>query len=142
MKLLYRSMRWEYGSEKIAIITGATGGLGQAFVSEIMKENMDEIWAVARNEKRLSELRAKFGDKVRPIRCDLCNPDDLSGLFGLIETEKPDIRLLINNAGIGKMGSSAELSDDDIVKEIDINCKAICLLCNHAIPFMSTGSRI
>ena len=130
------------GKTEIAIITGATGGLGQEFVSEILKEKIDEIWAVARNEKRLSELKAKFGDKVRPVRCDLCNPDDLSGLFGLIETEKPDIRLLINNAGIGKMGSSAELSDDDIVKEIDINCKAICLLCNHAIPFMSAGSRI
>ena len=74
------------GKTEIAIITGATGGLGQEFVSEILKEKIDEIWAVARNEKRLSELKAKFGDKVRPVRCDLCNPDDLSGLFGLIET--------------------------------------------------------
>ena len=39
----------------IAIITGATGGLGQEFVSELLKENIHEIWAVARNEKRLSE---------------------------------------------------------------------------------------
>ena len=115
----------------IAIITGATGGLGQEFVSELLKENIHEIWAVARNEKRLSELKAKFGEKVRTIRCDLSNADDLSELFSIIETEKPDIRLLINNAGIGKMGASTEFSDDDIVNEIDINCKSICLLCNH-----------
>ena len=126
----------------IAIITGATGGLGQEFVSELLKENIHEIWAVARNEKRLSELKAKFGEKVRTIRCDLSNADDLSELFSIIETEKPDIRLLINNAGIGKMGASTEFSDDDIVNEIDINCKSICLLCNHSIPFMSVGSRI
>ncbi len=126
----------------IAIITGATGGLGQEFVSELLKENIHEIWAVARNEKRLSELKAKFGEKVRKIRCDLSNADDLSELFSIIETEKPDIRLLINNAGIGKMGASTEFSDDDIVNEIDINCKSICLLCNHSIPFMSVGSRI
>ena len=126
----------------IAIITGATGGLGQEFVSELLKENIHEIWAVARNEKRLSELKAKFGEKVRMIRCDLSNADDLSELFSIIETEKPDIRLLINNAGIGKMGASTEFSDDDIVNEIDINCKSICLLCNHSIPFMSVGSRI
>ena len=126
----------------IAIITGATGGLGQEFVSEVLKENIDEIWAVARNEKRLSELKTKFGDKVRPVRCDLSNADDLSEFFSLIENEKPDIRLLINNAGIGKMGASTEFSDDDIVNEIDINCKSICLLCNHSIPFMSVGSRI
>lgn len=126
----------------IAIITGATGGLGQEFVSELLKENIHEILAVARNEKRLNELKAKFGEKVRTIRCDLSNADDLSELFSIIETEKPDIRLLINNAGIGKMGASTEFSDDDIVNEIDINCKSICLLCNHSIPFMSVGSRI
>ena len=40
------------------------------------------------------------------------------------------------------MGASTEFSDDDIVNEIDINCKSICLLCNHSIPFMSVGSRI
>ena len=126
----------------IAIITGASGGLGQEFVSEVLKENIDEIWAVARNEKKLGELKAKFGDKVRPIKCDLANKEDLLKLFNFIETEKPNIQLLINNAGIGKMGSSVDLNDEEIVNEIDINCKSICLLCNHAIPFMSKGSRI
>ncbi|MBP5606412.1 MAG: SDR family NAD(P)-dependent oxidoreductase [Ruminiclostridium sp.] len=126
----------------IAVITGATGGLGQEFVSEVLKENIDEIWAVARNENKLNELKAKFGDKVRPVRCDLSDPEDLCGLFSLIENEKPDIRLLINNAGIGKMGASTEFTDDEIVREIDLNCKAVCLLCNHAVPFMSAGSRI
>ena len=79
---------------------------------------------------------------MRLVRCDLSNTDDLSNLFSLIETQRPDIRLLINNAGIGNMGASMEFSDDDILKEIDINCKAVCLMCNHVIPFMSEGSRI
>ena len=127
---------------KIAIVTGATGGLGREFVSEILKENIDEIWAVARNENRLNNLKAEFGDKIRPVRCDLANADDLSGLCVLIENEKPDIRLLINNAGVGKMGESIGFDDNDVVNEIDINCKAVCLLCSHAIPFMSSGSRI
>jgi len=41
----------------IAIITGATGGLGQEFVREMLKENIDEIWAVARNEEKLGRLK-------------------------------------------------------------------------------------
>ncbi len=126
----------------IAVITGATGGLGQEFVRCVLKENIDEIWAVARNEKRLNALKEKFGDAIRPVRCDLANSSDLADLFALTESEKPDIRLLINNAGIGKMGSSAEFPDSDVVQEIDINCKAVCLLCSHAIPFMKPGSRI
>ena len=126
----------------IAVITGATGGLGQEFVRCVLKENIDEIWAVARNEKRLNALKEKFGDTIRPVKCDLANSSDLADLFALTESEKPDIRLLINNAGIGKMGSSAEFPDSDVVQEIDINCKAVCLLCSHAIPFMKPGSRI
>ena len=127
---------------RIAIITGATGGLGQEFVREVLRENVDEIWAVARNEKRLGEMKTKFGDKVRIVRCDLSISDDLSALFHLMETEKPDIRLLINNAGIGEMGASTGFTDDEIVNEININCKAMCLLCNHAVPFMLAGSHI
>ena len=46
------------------MITGATGGLGQEFVSEVLKENIDEIWAVARNENKLNELKAKFGENT------------------------------------------------------------------------------
>ena len=126
----------------IAVITGATGGLGQEFVRCVLKENIDEIWAVARNEKRLNALKEKFGDTIRPVRCDLANSSNLAEVFALIESEKPDIRLLINNAGIGKMGSSAEFPDSDVVQEIDINCKAVCLLCSNAIPFMKPGSRI
>ena len=128
--------------KKIAIVTGATGGLGREFVNEILKEKIDEIWAVARNENRLNNMKAELGDKIRTVRCNLANASDLSELFRLIENEKPDIRLLINNAGIGKMGESIGFSDNEVANEIDINCKAVCLLCNHAIEYMSSGSRI
>lgn len=126
----------------IAMITGATGGLGQEFVREVLKEKIDEIWAVARNEEKLGRLKEQFGDKLRPVRCDLSNADDLSALKALINAEKPDIRLLINNAGMGDMGESCGFSDDAVSKTADLNCKAVCLLCNYAIPFMSKGARI
>ena len=126
----------------IAIITGATGGLGQEFVREALKENIDEIWAVARNEEKLSRLKEQFGDKLRTVQCDLSKADDLAELNALINAEKPDIRLLINNAGMGDMGESSEFSAEKISKTVDLNCKAVCLLCNYAIPFMSKDARI
>ncbi len=126
----------------IAIITGATGGLGQEFVREVLKEQVDEIWTVARNQEKLDKLKKQFGDKVRAVKCDLSKADDLAALKDLIIAEKPDIKLLINNAGMGDMGESSEFSDEEISKTIDLNCKAVCLLCNYAIPFMSKGARI
>ena len=51
--------------KRIAIVTGATGGLGREFVcpSFIKRKNIDEIWALARNEKKLGRLKEKFGKK-------------------------------------------------------------------------------
>ena len=126
----------------IAIITGATGGLGQEFVREVLKESVDEIWTVARNPEKLDKLKKQFGDKVCAVKYDLSKADDLAALKEIINAEKPDIRLLINNAGMGDMGESSEFSDEEISKTVDLNCKAVCLLCNYAIPFMSKGARI
>ena len=129
---------------RIAIITGATGGLGQEFVSEVLKENIDEIWAVARNEKKLDELKIRYGNKIRPIKCDLTNDENLSNLFTLIEDEKPNICILINNAGIGKMGNSIEFSDDDIAPKLISDLKSRVLTeCNQDERFIvsiSVGS--
>ncbi len=53
--------------KKIAILTGATGGLGREFLKHILNEEIDEVWAIARNEQRLSELYEQYGEKVVPI---------------------------------------------------------------------------
>ncbi len=128
--------------KKIAIITGATGGIGQEFVKQIIKEKPDEIWAVARNEKKLKELREQFGETVRPVFVDLSDSGQLKKLELLLAEETPQIQYLINNAGLAKMGSYQEFSDEEIIKTVDVNCKAPVLLCRMCIPYMSNGSRI
>jgi len=128
--------------KKIAIITGATGGLGQEFVRAVLKEKPVEVWAIARNADKLNALQSKFGRRVRAVVCDLSKRDDIERIAQLLESERPDVRLLINNAGIARMGSTADFSDDEISKLIDINCKAVSLLCGYVLPFMSKGSRI
>ena len=63
--------------KKIAIITGATGGLGQEFVRAVLKEKPVEVWAIARNADKLNALQSKFGRRVRPVVCDLSKRDDI-----------------------------------------------------------------
>ena len=128
--------------KKIAIITGATGGLGQEFVRAVLKEKPDEIWAIARNADKLNALKGRFGMRVRPVVCDLSKHEDIERVAQMLKSERPDVSLLINNAGIARMGSTADFSDDEISKLIDINCKAVSLLCGYVLPFMSKGSRI
>lgn len=128
--------------KKIAIITGATGGIGQEFVKQILTEELDEIWAVARNEKKLKELKTKFGEKVRPVTLDLADSGQFEKLALLLVEETPRIQYLINNAGLAKMASYQEFSAEEIIKTVDVNCKAPVLLCQMCIPYMSAGSRI
>ena len=54
-------------SKKIAILTGATGGLGYVFLKELEKEPLDEIWTLGRNTDRLEKLSEEFGKKIVTI---------------------------------------------------------------------------
>lgn len=128
--------------QKIAIITGATGGIGEAFVNTILEEDIDEIWALARNETKLTKLKINYGDKIRMLKCDLGSSKDIQGIGELLKKEKPNVRILVNNAGMAKMGKYSDFSSVDISDTIDVNCKAICLLCHYVIPYMKHGSRI
>lgn len=125
----------------IALITGATGDLGKEFIKRLLDE-VDQIWAVGRSDERLSEIVQKFGQKVVPIRSDLSKEAEIQALCERIEAEKPEIRYLINNAGVAKMGEFRECSHDEIFTMLNINCEAAALLCRASIPFMEKGSYI
>lgn len=128
--------------KKIAIITGATGGLGHEFVKLLLNEDVDEILAIARNTERLSKLKENFGDKIVPYSCDLSQHESMSLIEGILRKDNPLVRFLINNAGSGKMGSYEEFSKDEIESHIMTHCTATAVLCSLCIPYMEKGSRI
>ena len=63
----------------IAIITGATGDIGEEFVKALLGE-MDEIWAVGRSEEKLRALKERYGEKIVPVRADLSDMEEIMGL--------------------------------------------------------------
>ena len=126
---------------RIAIITGASSGLGVEFYKEIQKEALDEIWIIARREGRLNEIASQYGKiKTRVISMDITLFENVKSLKELFEAEKPDIRFFVNNAGFGMVGN---LDEADYVKQgqmVDLNVKALTELSVIALPFMSRGS--
>ena len=125
----------------IAIITGATGGIGVEFVKAIhLLNDIDEIWAVGRNTEKLKRLEEEY-EKIVPVEADLaCNGICIIG--EKIENEKPNIRMLINNAGIAHMGAFEEMEKEDIDDFCKINCNAPSMLISMALPYMRKGARI
>lgn len=129
-------------TKSIAIVTGATGGIGKAFVNELTKEEtLDEIWIIGRNKERLAEIKEQYGKKIVPICMDLTDIQNLLSLQTLL-TEEIYISYLINNAGIAHMMPSKDFSAEEIKKTIDLNCNVPVTLTNYCIPFMKRGSKI
>ena len=128
---------------RIAIVTGASSGLGREFVREIAKrEKVDVIWVIARRENRLRELAEGMAVPVEPVPLDLTDQQSFSALKALLEEKKPDIRILVNAAGFGKMVNYAEISECDDDDMIDLNCRALVDMTVTALPYMTRGTQI
>ena len=128
---------------KIAVITGASSGMGREFVYAIDKEfDLDEIWVIARREEKLKELGEKCRAKVRPIALDLADRESLAVYKGILEAEKPEIQVLVNAAGFGLFGTFTEMDLDRQLDIIDLNDGALTAMCHMSIPYMPEGSHI
>ncbi len=127
----------------IAIVTGASSGMGREFVLQLPDfVKVDEIWVIARRESALEALKAEVSVSVRPIPLDLCEDAAFDTMAALLEAEKPNIKLLVNAAGFGKFGAYHKVSLRDESRMIDLNCKALLLMTRLCIPYMEAGSHI
>ena len=128
--------------KRIALLTGATGGLGACLLQELNKERLDEIWAFGRNAARLEHLRTQYGEKLKPVCADLTDKDFPARLRAMLEEERPNVVFLVNNAGAGLFKETADFTDEEIQNAIDLNCKAAPLIANCCLPYMQKGGRI
>lgn len=129
---------------KIAVVTGASSGLGREFARQISARysKFDEIWLIARRTERLEEVADEIKLTSRVISLDLSSDDELSALKTLLEENAPDIKLLVNCAGYGKSGSFDELGYEEQIGMIDINCRALTAVTKLCLPYISSNSRI
>lgn len=129
---------------KIAIVTGASSGLGRDFVRQIsVKEpDLNEIWVIARREERLQELSGQVNTKLRVLPADLTQDESIEMLKNLLEAEHPEVAILVNAAGFGKIGDYSSISRADCDAMINLNCRAAVDMTILCIPYMSRGSRI
>ncbi len=125
----------------IAVVTGASSGMGKEFVLQLGGYvKVDEIWVIARREQALRELKADV--PVRPVVLDLCDSESFTTYEKLLEQEKPNVKLLVNAAGFGKFGSYENISLGDDLRMLDLNCKALVAMTRLTIPYMEKGSHI
>ncbi len=134
----------------IAIVTGASSGMGREFVRQIAGgyRSISQIWVIARREQALLELKddlLKSGitdTQIRTLPLDLGEKTAFQELKLLLKNEKPLIRILVNSAGLGHSGRLENQSVEEALSMIDINCRALTAITMVCLPYFRKGSRI
>lgn len=108
-----------------ALITGASSGIGLAFAKSLSEMGYDLI-LVARNKKKLNEVKESLNTKVEVINLDLSSTFNCMRLYNKVKKE--DIDIVINNAGFGIFGKFEETNIDKELDMIDTNIKAVHIL--------------
>lgn len=129
---------------KIAIVTGASSGMGKEMIIQIADRfgGIDEIWAIARREDRLKSLKRQLPVPLRIFSLDLTEEGSLNILRRELKEKKPDVKILVNSAGYGKIGNVGDLSLADETGMVRLNCEALCAVTHLVLPYLSDHSRI
>lgn len=127
----------------IAIVTGASSGLGAEYVRQLdTHECLNEIWVIARRRERLCTLQKEVRTNLRPLALDLTEGASLRRLAALLKKRKPNVRIMVNCAGIGKIGGCLDIPQEQCGQMIDLNCRAAVALTQTILPYMHRGARI
>lgn len=128
---------------KIAVITGASSGMGREFVRQLSsEEKFDEIWVIARRLDRLEELKAEIGENIRPIALDLTKQDSINEYKEMLESVNPEVAVLVNAGGYGKFDAFEKLTLEEQLGMIDLNAKALTAMTHVTLPYLKRGSRV
>lgn len=129
---------------RIAVVTGASSGLGREMVLQIgdRYEKIEEIWVIARREQRLRELQGRVPVPLRILPLDLTRQEDLSVLKDRLEEMQPEVKILVNASGYGKIGPVGMVTMGEETGMVALNCQALCAVTHLVLPYMGRNSRI
>ena len=127
---------------KIAIITGASSGMGKEFALKTDALKYDEIWGISLPNENLAENLKDLKTKVVALELDLTKEESFLTLNKKLQDEKPEVELLVNCSGFGKFGRYDEIKTESMLNMIDLNCRAMVELTQLVLPYMSNNARI
>lgn len=105
---------------KVAVVTGSSSGIGKAIAEKFLKEGSSVVFSDINNID-VSHL----GEKAFFVKCDVSKSEEVDSLIQFCVDKLGRVDIMVNNAGIGTMGSILESTDDDWKKTIDINLSGV-----------------
>ena len=132
-------------SRTIAVITGASSGLGEAFARQVDAHpafaEVTEIWLVARREARLQALAAELpSGRGVAVATDLTQESGVATVLARARSGDARVRLLVNNAGFGLLGPFLRQAPEELGRMLDLNVRAGTLLLHGLAAQMDAGA--
>lgn len=122
---------------KKVLITGGSAGIGKAIIDKLLERGTENIAVIGRNTSALDELEKEFpAARFLLIQGDVSKPEDLEKALARINREWGELDILINNAGVVSAGLLSELSEEDIIQQINTNITGLILLTKKALPLL------
>lgn len=125
-----------------AVVTGASGGLGEAYARELASQGSNVV-LVARSRDKMEriaeELSTSHGVSTQVLPCNLSDPTERAALVATLDTL--DIHTLVNNAGFASLGMLGELERGRISSEVELNVVALTELTHAVVPKMVARGR-
>lgn len=127
-------------NDKVAVITGASAGIGRATARELLGAGA-RVVVGARRRERLEALESEFPDRVAAVIMDVRKPDDSRRLIRTAIERFGRLDSLIANAGIGMYGGILDHSDDALTTMLDTNIAGTVWPIRAAVPHMLDTGR-
>ncbi|MEK6596632.1 MAG: SDR family NAD(P)-dependent oxidoreductase [Pseudomonadota bacterium] len=119
-------------TQRIALVTGASSGIGRA-TAELLAKNGFYVFAVARRKDRLEQIRS---DNIEPIPLDVTDAGAITAAIEHIVTTKGRIDVLINNAGFGQLGAVECVSMEAAHHQFEVNVFGYARFMQAVLPYM------
>ncbi len=120
---------------KCALVTGASGGLGEAIAVALHAQGASVALSGTRREK-LDEVAAKLGERTHVLPCNLRDREQVANLVAQAEAALGHLDILVNNAGVTRDNLFMRMKDDEWDDVIAINLTSAFILCRAALRNM------
>lgn len=127
---------------RVAIVTGASSGMGKEFAKQIDDFGFDEIWGIALDQDALNQLQSEMKTTIKTFALDLTKDESFETYANALKEENPIVELLVNCSGFGKFGSYEQIPLEQSCNMIDLNCKGTVRMTELTLPYMKEGGRI
>ena len=119
-------------NQKIALVTGASSGMGKDFAKALIQEGM-VVYTAARRVEKMDDLKA-LG--ATPLKMDIAKEEDIQAVVNSIAKDHGGVDVLINNAGFATYGSVEETTIDEARYQFEVNLFGLARLTQLLIPHM------